>query len=1021
MLSLYNIKSSSHAGHYYSSGDYYIKGSPSKEFIPNEWFGKGAEQIGLKGKIHTETFKEILDGKIIDRKKNKTTYDQQLGWKDKEGKIHHACGVDMTFSAPKSISIMSEVAKDKRLAKAHIKAVKNTLAYAEKNLMFTRTKKDGVLQYKKMDNMIASLFTHDTSRELDPQLHTHCVLANAVYDKKDNKFRSAERGAIFRSKMFLGEIYKADFAKSVRELGYNIEKTKDSFEIVGVPKELMETFSKRREEIEQKLETYDYKNAKTSANVALMTRKSKQKVEAEVIYKEWDKTTQEKGVDLKSLLDNSYTNKVQVKKLSSKDINKIVNDTILHITERSSTFTKGKIIQETLKFGFSKITINEIEKEVSKLEKNNTILKGTNHQLLTTHLYTTPKIIKLEKEAISSMKQGQNSCLPILDHSEQLGLASNNKDKLTQMVIEDSLKQGVKINANFKDKNLAYNTLNQSQKQSANFILSSKDRVIGIQGFAGTGKTYMLKAVKEVAIKKNIRLEGLAPSASATKTLGESADIPARTLQSFLFKYSGVAQGRGTEQGIESIKERYKNTIFILDESSFAGTQQMRNLLAIIERIESRLVLVGDIKQLNSVEAGKPFYQLQEKGMSTSLMKKIRRQSKEHLKEAVQYSIDKKIENSFEKLKDNIIEIDTKDERGEQKDNDEIRLQIVQDTVDKYCSLSQEKRDNTLILAPANETRKEINSSIRQELIKEGKLISKSDNPLLKHINYKDINKTNKIDIVTLHNKGLTQIEKSKALFYKKNNVVLFNKTYPSLGVKKGEYYLVNGADLNKNEVELKKYINNPQKNFNFDKLNLKKNKDNTIINWNPEKVGSKRTGTIEVFEQENKELQKGDFIRWTKNDKRLGIINSNTAEITKISFSNIHMQDTKNNKEYIIPKDHNTLKHLDYGYASTVHSAQGKTSDNIIAVAESYRTNLTTQKNFYVEISRAKNDITLIVDDKKEVIKQLNLASGERKSGLEVREDVKEVNYNKMNSTLKSIASSSYKENKQQGIEMIK
>jgi ATP-dependent exoDNAse (exonuclease V) alpha subunit len=132
-------------------------------------------------------------------------------------------------------------------------------------------------------------------------------------------------------------------------------------------------------------------------------------------------------------------------------------------------------------------------------------------------------------------------------------------------------------------------------------------------------------------------------------------------------------------------------------------------------------------------------------------------------------------------------------------------------------------------------------------------------------------------------------------------------------------------------------------------------------------------------------------------------------------------MKDKETNRAYTIPKDHHSLKHIDYGYASIVHSAQGKTSDNVIAVIESYRKNLTSQKTFYVEVSRAKNDISLIVDNKEKVINQLDIMTGEKSSGLEVKEDCKQVNYNKMNDTLKSIASSSYKENKQQSIEMIK
>jgi len=779
--------------------------------------------------------------------------------------------------------------------------------------------------------------------------------------------------------MFLGQIYRTELAKKVKSVGYTIEKTSDknTFEIKEVPKELIKTFSKRREEIKEKLKEYDYKNAKTSANATLMTRKNKQKIQTELLYNEWNKVVKTKNINLNNIVSTSYS-KIQESKYIK--INSIVRDTILHISERESAFTKAKIIQESLKMGFGHVSIIDVEKSISKLEKQNLLIKSNS-----SYLYTTAKAIKLEKEVISLMKQGQNTCKPILDSNKQLSLNSNNtEDKLTSLIIKDVLKQGFKLDERFKNKSLIYNTLNTSQKQSADFILSNKDRIIGIQGYAGTGKTYMINAVRELAEKNNIKLEGLAPTASATKTLGTNANIPSRTLHSFLFEYEGVAKGRGTKEGINSIKEKYKNTIFVMDESSLAGTQQMKDLLTIINRIDSRIVLVGDTKQLNSVEAGKPFYQLQEKGIAIFTMNEIRRQKKEYIKEAVYHSIKGNIKESFEKLKENIIEINSNNQN-----NKNININpIVQTAINKYLSLSQKERNNTLILTPANETRREINELIRQELIKESKLTDKTDNLLLKHINYKDINKTNKINVETLHNKGLTQTQKSKALFYAKDDVVLFNRTYKSLEIKKGEYYSVKSSNLNNNEIKLEKYIGlENEKNFKNKEIN-NKNNNAKLVAWNPDNIGGRRTGAIEVYTKESKELQKGDIIRHTKNDKQLGLINSKTSEITKIGISNIHFKDKETNKTYEIPKDHHSLKHIDYGYATTVHSAQGKTSNNVIAVIESYRKNLTNQKTFYVEVSRAKDNITLIVDNKEKVINQLNIISGEKVSGLEIKKD---------------------------------
>ncbi|MDO9534005.1 MAG: MobF family relaxase, partial [Bacillota bacterium] len=168
------------AASYFAQVDDYYRGAES---APTAWVGKGAEALGLSGAVDGKAFTDLLAGKING---------QQLGRVGQDGKIEHKPGWDMTFSAPKSVSIMALVADDHRLIDAHETAVRETLAWLEKEAAITRVKeRGGETKVQATGNLIAATFRHATSRELQPQLHTHTVIVNATR-REDGKWRSLE-------------------------------------------------------------------------------------------------------------------------------------------------------------------------------------------------------------------------------------------------------------------------------------------------------------------------------------------------------------------------------------------------------------------------------------------------------------------------------------------------------------------------------------------------------------------------------------------------------------------------------------------------------------------------------------------------------------------------------------------------------------------------------------------------------------------------------------------------------------
>ena len=244
VASIGKIASPSQGVSYYERDGYYAKDDPAHKEA-SAWVGKGAEVLGLSGPVDPATFKGVLEGKVPDG--------PHLGKRGLDGVIHHRPGRDITLSAPKSVSLMAMVGGDERIVAAHDRAVTRTLAWVERNAVETRMqdKASGTMVRASDQKMVAATFRHDTSRNLDPQLHTHAVIANMVQGG-DGKWRTMVDDGLYAGKMAIGAIYRAELAEGLRDLGYGIEKTHldGRFEIAGVSREVIEAFSTRRTEIE---------------------------------------------------------------------------------------------------------------------------------------------------------------------------------------------------------------------------------------------------------------------------------------------------------------------------------------------------------------------------------------------------------------------------------------------------------------------------------------------------------------------------------------------------------------------------------------------------------------------------------------------------------------------------------------------------------------------------------------------------------------------------------------------------
>src|SRR3546814_19306157 len=135
-------------------------------------------------------------------------------------------GWDVTLSAPKSVSIMAEVAGDRRLIAAHGEAVRTAMAHIERHMAATRIRDGGTVNREATGNLVVASFQHGTSRSHDPQLHTHNVIMNATRDE-DGAWRSLEPRALYQLQKQIGAIYRQELAFQVREPGYDLDRKND--------------------------------------------------------------------------------------------------------------------------------------------------------------------------------------------------------------------------------------------------------------------------------------------------------------------------------------------------------------------------------------------------------------------------------------------------------------------------------------------------------------------------------------------------------------------------------------------------------------------------------------------------------------------------------------------------------------------------------------------------------------------------------------------------------------------------
>lgn len=877
-MTLANISSKGATKYYFSaSGEYY-----EKDANFSQWHGKMAFTLGLSEKsVSLDDFDKLIKGFSLDGEKLVKNAGMQ----------NHRGGSDLTFSAPKSLSLLS--LHDDALIKAHQNSVEKALDYVEKNYVQTRVTDPEMKTpiNTRTEKALFATFDHHSNRNLEPQLHTHCVLFNITQDS-NNKFKTTHNDLIYVDQNKLGMIYRTELAREVLELGYNIDvvdRSKGLFEIASISKEIRETFSGRRQAVLTKAKELAesmpwIRDEKIKEMAAVSSRlKKKGNISKENLLESVNEVLAKDGTSLEKIAQDSKSEK---RIMSDQSLESTIFNAVAGIEENHSAWRKEELIDHVAKISLGKFTSKEITNAVDQSIYNKEILKSGEKVSLKGNLsyYSSPEMKEVEKKIINLAKEG--------------------KDQSQINIEQDSFNK-------FKAQNqLKINGLTPSQKETLDFVASSKDQFLGIQGDAGTGKTFVMNIAREIYEKNGHFVRGMAPTGKATHELSENSGIKTTsTVDSFLLS------------GKNEIKKGKE--LWIIDESGMLGSRKVEKIMSLAKDNRAKVIFLGDVKQFSSIEQGLVFRDLQnQSAIKFAQMTDLIRQKNETFKNVVKHLNDFKrkgddkaeLTKAFELLITSGAIVASPD------------AQTRQEQIKSEYLGSFKKNENILVIADKNDEKKQLNDVIRSELVKDGLIKEGKEFKIL----------------VSL---GLSGKSSMYAGSYQEGQHVFFQEKFGK--IKKGTWSKIVDVDSNKNTIKLEsKGIFGAKQ---------------ALIDLSYAGTGK----TIQTFAEEKRHFSAGDQIIFNKNDKKIDVRNGELGKITSIDSSGVIKAQINNSNKAVTfsMTDSGDLHYpyIDHAYAVTTYKSQGASIDKVIFSASSEKINF---KSFYVAGTRIKHTIKIFTDN---------------------------------------------------------
>jgi conjugative relaxase-like TrwC/TraI family protein len=838
----------------------------------SEWQGGLAQQWRLSGSVDAEHFARLSEGQHPHTDEQLVRHQVSRTYEGKFGRevtsAEHRAGWDATFSAPKSVSLTSLVGGDDRVRNAHRESVRAALAELER---YTQARIGNVHAPETTGRFVAATFEHDTARPVDgyaaPQLHTHAVIFN-VTERENGQTRALQPQEMFISQRYVTAVYRSELALRLEKLGYELERGKHGQpEIRGYTKEYLEASSPRREQIKDHLREQGIDGAAAADIAAHHTRDRKELLSPDEVLRQNRELAAQHGYQVDHVVAQAReSGQFQIREPEIQ-AQRAVTWARDHLYERGAVQDRRAVLGAALERGMGGTTYagirQEFERRVESGEFREVSHVGSGHQ------YTTAAMVGMEREIVARMEEGNRRGY------NDLTLVSPQ----VRIAVEDR-----------------HSELNASQRQAVDDLFISCEKIVGLDGIAGAGKTTTLAVIREGAEADGYRVEGFAPTSRAAQKLAE-AGLETSTLQNHL------SRGRQPDTG--------EKHLYVLDESSLASTRQVHEF---VNRLHpnDRVLLVGDRRQHEAVEAGRPFAQLQDAGMKTVKLTEIVRQKDPELKHVVEQLARGEVREAIQNL----------DRQG--------RVHEICGHGERVAAIAKEyakSPENTLVVSPDNRSRMEINERIHAEL--QGRGVVSSEEHRIRTL---------------VPRQDLTGADRTWAERYDVNDVLRYSRASKETGIGKGEYARVKSIDATSNRLTVA-----------FE--------DGTERTYDP-----RRQQGVSVFREEMRSFSAGDRIQFTAPANNFKIANRELGTIQNIDKDrrlNLKMDGGR-----AVELDPHRRLHLDHGYAMTSHSSQGQTADRVLIHVDTElgAKNLLNSRMAYVAVSRGAYDAQLYTNDREKL-----------------------------------------------------
>jgi conjugative relaxase-like TrwC/TraI family protein len=840
--------------------------------IQGEWRGKLAEEFGLSGAVGALEFSRLAEGQHPATGEQLVRHRVVHEYKTEDGRtitpVEHRAGWDATFSAPKSVSLTALVGGDSEVRQAHRQAVAFALHELEH---YTQARVGGNYAPETTGQFVAATFEHDTARPVDgyaaPQLHTHSVIFNMT-ERGDGTMRALQPRSLFETQQFATAVYQSHLTYQLRTLGYEIEPGRSGApEIKGYSQEYLDASSPRRQQIVEAVARSGFSGPEAAQIAAHNTRDGKQILSPDEVVAAHRQIAAEYGNQAETIVaeaqsrrkGKAHQNSIEERTQQASSALTFARDKGF---EREAVLDERAIFVDAMRRGMGEMTYPEVRANFEARIASGEFREVAGSKHSAGRQFTTAATIQAEKEIIRSVREGQGRAPQLMSIQDAIPLTE------------------------------AREQLNQIQRKAIEQILTSRDQIQGLQGSAGSGKTATLAVISHGAEQGGYVVEGFAPTSRAAHQLRE-AGVRGDTLQGFLAR-------------VRSTNNTSQKHLYMVDESSLASTEQMRDFLRRIGP-DDKVLLIGDVRQHQGVDAGKPFEQLQESGMRSALLDRIVRQQDPELLKAVEHLSRNETATGVRMLQ----------EQG--------RVTEIPDAEQRIAAIAKTysaQPENTIIVSPDNASRRALNQAVREELQAAG-LLEKADRS---------------IQVLTPRS-DMTGADRAWAARYEAGDFLHYIRGSKENGIEAGSYAQVVSTEPKENLITVER-------------------RDGERVTYDPSRLRG-----ISAYREIEREFAIGDRVQLTSPNRDLQVANRDLGTLKSFDSDGritFHMDSGKD-----VSFDPKEMRHFDHGYAVTSHSSQGLTSQRVLVNMDTdAHPGLINGRFAYVSVSRASHDAQVFTND---------------------------------------------------------